>query len=179
MALGLSIEFIFFVLCAAIGESYANKRLCFLPCYPVPAFLRNTCASRCSDNAAFLVGNNAGTGHWCCGLWNRYGSIVLGSFPSLTLPWLTAIPGDAVLKSQAPAILATFFTEKDEQSTAMANAKLWQSLGFAAAFTTGPVMTLWVQSLVTLALWLLASASMWYLHRRVASIDSSTAPSRP
>ena len=96
-----------------------------------------------------------------------------------TLPWLTAIPGDAVLKSQAPAILATFFTEKDEQSTAMANAKLWQSLGFAAAFTTGPVMTLWVQSLVTLALWLLASASMWYLHRRVASIDSSTAPSRP
>lgn len=45
--------------------------------------------------------------------------------------------GDAVWESQVPAILQGYFQENRDLNCAMANMKMWQSLGFAAQFAIG------------------------------------------
>lgn len=50
-----------------------------------------------------------------------------------------AAVGDAVYESQLPAVLQAMFRD-ERMAAAMANLKLWQSLGFATQFTVGAVV---------------------------------------
>ena len=47
--------------------------------------------------------------------------------------------GDAVWESQPPAILQSFYGLDSERNAAMANYKMWQSLGWCAQFVIGAV----------------------------------------
>lgn len=95
-------------------------------------------------------------------------------------PWEYAVPlacvalaatGDAAFESQPPAILQTFF--KDERLVpAMANYKLWQSLGFATSFLLGAAVPSAAARLAFLTvLFVVAFAALTFLDRRVASLS--------
>lgn len=45
--------------------------------------------------------------------------------------------GDSVWESQPPAILQSFYGKDKDRNAAMANFKMWQSLGFCAQFVIG------------------------------------------
>ena len=81
--------------------------------------------------------------------------------------------GDAVWESQLPAVLQTLFDQHSgQQPAAMANLKLWQSLGISAMFGLAQLNSLRLCAALLLATLLLSSASLLWAHTRVANLDS-------
>jgi len=81
--------------------------------------------------------------------------------------------GDAVWESQLPAVLQTLFDQHSgQQPAAMANLKLWQSLGIGAMFGLARLNSLRLGAGLLLAALLLSSASLLWAHTRVANLDS-------
>jgi len=81
--------------------------------------------------------------------------------------------GDAVWESQVPAVLQTLFdAQSGSQPAAMANLKLWQSLGIGTMFGLAQMNNLKPCAALLLAALALSSASLLYVHTRVANLDS-------
>ena len=81
--------------------------------------------------------------------------------------------GDAVWESQLPAVLQTLFDQHSgQQPAAMANLKLWQSLGISAMFGLAQLNSLRLCAGLLLATLLLSSTSLLWVHTRVANLDS-------
>jgi len=81
--------------------------------------------------------------------------------------------GDAVWESQVPAVLQTLFdAHSGKQPPAMANLKLWQSLGIGAMFGIAQANQLRVGVLVLIVSLAVSSLSLVWMHTRVASLDS-------
>jgi len=79
--------------------------------------------------------------------------------------------GSAAYESQPPAVLQSFFRD-GRVIPAMANYKLWQSLGFAASFFVGAVVPSLVVRIAGLtALFITSFAALAVLHYRVAPIS--------
>ena len=87
--------------------------------------------------------------------------------------------GDAVWESQLPAVLQTLFDQHSgQQPAAMANLKLWQSLGIGAMFGLARLNSLRLGAGLLLAALLLSSASLLWAHTRVANLDSGARRAR-
>lgn len=85
--------------------------------------------------------------------------------------------GDAVWESQVPTVLQTFFDERSGvQPAAMANLKLWQSLGIGAMFGLAQLNDLHLTALLLLVALVLSSASLLWVHTRIANLDSGKTP---
>ena len=81
--------------------------------------------------------------------------------------------GDAVWEGQMPAVLQTLFDAKSgQQPAAMANRKLWQSLGIGAMFGLARLNSVRMSVLVLIGALALSSTSLLWLHTRVANFDS-------
>ena len=81
--------------------------------------------------------------------------------------------GDSVWESQIPAVLQTLFDETSgQQPAAMANLKLWQSLGIGAMYALARLSDVKLCVLICLVSLLLSSASLLWLDARVARLDS-------
>lgn len=81
--------------------------------------------------------------------------------------------GDSVWESQVPAVLQTLFDEAStKQPAAMANIKLWQSLGIGAMFGLARLNDVATCVLICLVCLVLSSASLLWLDVRVADLDS-------
>lgn len=79
--------------------------------------------------------------------------------------------GDAAYESQPPAVLQSYFRDV-RVIPAMANYKLWQSLGFAVSFFVGAVVPSIVVRIVALvALFVASFVALAVLHYRVATIS--------
>jgi len=87
--------------------------------------------------------------------------------------------GDAFFESGPPATLQTFYASSDKLVPAMANAKLWQSLGFAVQFPIGVALADYpvVRSLILLVLLAVSVVSLLILDRRVERLDPLAAAS--
>ena len=85
--------------------------------------------------------------------------------------------GDAVWESQVPSVLQTFFDERSgAQPAAMANLKLWQSLGIGAIFGLAQLNNLQLCAKLLLVALALSSASLLWTHTRIANLDSGKKP---
>ena len=84
--------------------------------------------------------------------------------------------GDSVWESQIPASLQSLFNAASgKQGSAMANLKMWQSLGFAIQFALGyQIHDVHTQALVLLVVLLFSCIALAILHGRVASLDDGT-----
>ena len=81
--------------------------------------------------------------------------------------------GDAVWESQVPAVLQTLFDQHSgAQPAAMANLKLWQSLGISAMFGLAQFNSLQLCAGILLCTLMLSSTSLLWAHTRVANLDS-------
>lgn len=86
--------------------------------------------------------------------------------------------GDAVWESQVPAVLQTIFDQASgHQPAAMANLKLWQSLGIGVMFGLAQLNDLRLCCEILLGALLLGSLALLWAHTRVANLDSG-APRR-
>ena len=80
--------------------------------------------------------------------------------------------GDSVWESQIPAVLQTFFPVKSGQNgPAMANLKLWQSLGIAIMFGLATIDSISIVAVVLLVMQVISSICLLYVHKRVANMD--------
>ena len=83
--------------------------------------------------------------------------------------------GDAVWESQPPAILQSFYGLDSERNAAMANYKMWQSLGWCAQFVIGAVWAankyIYMKSIVLLVLLVVGYLFVVYLDKKVAKLD--------
>jgi hypothetical protein len=81
--------------------------------------------------------------------------------------------GDAFFESGPPATLQTFYAGSEKLVPAMANAKLWQSLGFAVQFPIGVALADYpgARSMILLALLAVSVACLLVLDRRVERLD--------
>ena len=81
--------------------------------------------------------------------------------------------GDAVWESQVPAVLQTLFDERSgSQSAAMANLKLWQSLGIGIMFGLAQLNNLKLCVIILLAGLAVSSTTLLACHTRIASFDT-------
>ena len=81
------------------------------------------------------------------------------------------------LSVQVPTVLQTFFDERSgAQPAAMANLKLWQSLGIGAMFGLAQLNDLHLTALLLLVALVLSSASLLWVHTRIANLDSGKKP---
>lgn len=81
--------------------------------------------------------------------------------------------GDAVWEGQVPAVLQTLFESKSgKQPSALANLKLWQSLGFAIMFGLEYLHNLRACCIVLVISLFASSVALFYNHTRVASFDN-------
>ena len=81
--------------------------------------------------------------------------------------------GDAVWESQVPAVLQALFDEASgNQPAAMANLKLWQSLGIGIMFGLAQLNSLKIAAVLLLGCLLLSSAALLAGHVWVASFDT-------
>ena len=80
--------------------------------------------------------------------------------------------GDAVWETQLPAVLQTIFTEDGDKAAAMANLKMWQSLGVSVLFAMSFGSSLALQSTAQLALLVVAAGLICVAHRRVVDLDT-------
>lgn len=81
--------------------------------------------------------------------------------------------GDSVWEGQVPAVLQTLFDGKSgNQPAAMANLKLWQSLGIAIMFGLGYLDDVRLCCIILLASLGASSLALLNAHTRVASFDS-------
>ena len=72
-----------------------------------------------------------------------------------------------------PAVLQTLFDAKSgQQPAAMANLKLWQSLGIGAMFGLARLNSVRMSVLVLIGALALSSTSLLWLHTRVANFDT-------
>lgn len=131
---------------------------CLLGCYSLP----------CTAPDRLVQPNNNTSGS----LTGSFG----GDFAVLTLTSFTFSIGDAVWKGQVVAVLQTYFRRSEHKlAAAMANSKLFQSLGYALQFGIGGITAgTWSSSaraLMLLVVLLVAAACMITLHTRVASMD--------
>eukprot|EP00932_Pfiesteria_piscicida_P010409 SRR837773.2134.p1 GENE.SRR837773.2134~~SRR837773.2134.p1 ORF type:complete len:372 (-),score=111.19 SRR837773.2134:44-1081(-) len=82
--------------------------------------------------------------------------------------------GDAAYESFPPAVLQTFFTD-DRMVAAMANLKMWQSLGFMSMFIVGAAVTNTQARLVSLAIiYVLSFSCLTYLDKKVAPVSGDS-----
>ena len=80
--------------------------------------------------------------------------------------------GDSVWETQHPAVLQTIFADDHDKAAAMANLKMWQSLGVSVLFAMSFGCSLTLQSAAQLALLVVAAGSICVAHRRVVDLDS-------
>lgn len=81
--------------------------------------------------------------------------------------------GDGVWTGQLPGVLQTYFNAASgQQPSAMANLKLWQSLGIAAVFGIAQLNDVKLTALICAGALALSSVGLLYAHKRVASLDS-------
>ncbi|KAK8795522.1 hypothetical protein WA158_000179 [Blastocystis sp. Blastoise] len=85
--------------------------------------------------------------------------------------------GDAVWESQPPAVLQSFYHADKDRNAAMANYKMWQSLGFCIQFVIGACLSsytyFWIKTIVIVVGLILGYAAYIYLDLRVSPIDST------
>ena len=80
---------------------------------------------------------------------------------------------DSVWEGQIPAVLQTLFdAASGSQPSAMANLKLWQSLGVAIVFGLAYMDSLPITGIILIACLLLSTAALMYAHYRVANLDT-------
>lgn len=83
--------------------------------------------------------------------------------------------GDAVWESQPPAILQSFYGKDSERNAAMANYKMWQSLGWCAQFVLGVIFNkdsdLTMKAIILLSLLVVGYIFLVILDKRVAKLD--------
>lgn len=81
--------------------------------------------------------------------------------------------GDSVWEGQVPAVLQTLFDEASgHQPAAMANLKLWQSLGIGAMFGIAQLNSVEQGVWILVCTLALSAASLLWLHTRVANFDT-------
>ncbi len=80
--------------------------------------------------------------------------------------------GDSVWETQLPAVLQTIFTDDGDKAAAMANLKMWQSLGVSVLFAMSFGCSLELQSFVQLALLVVAASLIYFEHLHVVDLDS-------
>lgn len=81
--------------------------------------------------------------------------------------------GDAVFETQIPGILQTVFQDSDSnKAAAMANLKLWQSLGVTFAFALSYTEAMGIMCSVFLSLLAIGSSIVYYAHYRVVNMDT-------
>ena len=89
----------------------------------------------------------------------------------------TVFPPQASTSHRVPTVLQTFFDERSgAQPAAMANLKLWQSLGIGAMFGLAQLNDLHLTALLLLVALVLSSASLLWVHTRIANLDSGKKP---
>lgn len=83
--------------------------------------------------------------------------------------------GDSVWESQPPAILQSFYGKDSERNAAMANYKMWQSLGWCAQFAFGVFFSkasdITLKSIILLSLLVLGYIFLVILDKKVAKLD--------
>ena len=83
--------------------------------------------------------------------------------------------GDAVWESQPPAILQSFYGLDSERNAAMANYKMWQSIGWCVQFVIGAVWSannyIYMKSIILACLLVVGYAFVVYLDKKVAKLD--------
>jgi hypothetical protein len=80
--------------------------------------------------------------------------------------------GDSVWETQLPAVLQTIFTDDRDKAAAMANLKMWQSLGVSVLFAMSFGCSLVLQSAAQLALLTVSAGLIYVAHHRVVDLDS-------
>ncbi len=84
--------------------------------------------------------------------------------------------GDAVWEGQVPAVLQTLFDRgSGKQPAAMANLKLWQSLGIGAMFGLAKLNDVRLGALICLCSLGVSTLALVWAHARVASLDTGVA----
>lgn len=83
--------------------------------------------------------------------------------------------GDSIWESQLPAILQSFYGLDRERNAAMANYKMWQSLGWCLQFAIGAFCSsasyMTMKSGILCGLLLLSYIFVVYLDKKVAKLD--------
>ncbi len=83
--------------------------------------------------------------------------------------------GDAVWESQPPAILQSFYGLDRERNAAMANYKMWQSIGWCAQYAFGAFFSetkyVLMKSCILLGLLVVGYIILVILDRRYAKLD--------
>ena len=132
-----------------------------------------TCAVCAPYNAA--GGNKCGAGWFQCEWLGSPGDADAPAAHTMVLLFtastLHAI-GDSVWETQLPSVLQTIFTDDHDKAAAMANLKMWQSLGVSTLFAMSFGCSLELQSIVQLALLVVAASLIFYEHLHVVDLDS-------
>merc|ERR1711924_430894 len=86
--------------------------------------------------------------------------------------------GDAAYECQVPAALQAFFQDGPHVLGAMANYKLWQSLGFAVQFVLGAVLSdqIRLRMIICLALLLFAWCGLLNVRRQLVGLGEARGP---
>ena len=80
--------------------------------------------------------------------------------------------GDAVWETQLPAVLQTIFETDEEKSSALANLKMFQSIGVSLIFAFAYLNDIQLMSMILLVLLGFGQLCAYYTHRSVINLDT-------